>query len=784
MIDTLIFRWSQIMYMYYFLGFQIAAEWGERKVKDEEMLSPDEKEGNRRKEEEDKKMRKEKGRNIFLLALDGDVDFLPDSVLKVLDIMKKDEKIGAACGRIHPTGSGYMKWLQQYEYAFGHWMQKATEHILGCVLCSPGCFSLFRGEAVMDDNVMKTYTTLPTEAKHHIQYDQGEDRWLCTLMLKQGWRVEYTAASDSYTACPLTFKEFYNQRRRWMPSTLLNVIDLVRDWKDVVKKNDNISGAYMFYQLFNNIIGTTIGPGFIVLMLIGASSLAFGLTSTEALILNLVLVGFFIFSCMFMKRDHQIMIAQILTLVYAVMIIAVYVGVAIQISDDGPLSLSALACFFTLGSAILPAILHPQEFNDVFCFIIYLATVPSMYLLLTVYSFFNMDDSSWGTREVKAPEADKSGGGDKKAKKEGGVMGFFRNITSGTFKIPKLHHENEDKIQALADQMDRMEKMLIHANKGDLPDHIVKDLLKDVKVNTEEEKGGGQDEVDIKKNNEEKEPMSEEALQKAKLRWKKLRNDVKTRAANKRLESMELEFLGEAEGKSFWFNDEDGSPGGRINRERSPLLFSAKRDHLSDKEQFFWNNMIEKYLYPLNPTPDEKKRVADELKEFKTQVSLGFVLVNIMWVTAIFMLQAYQDVLGMRWPLGAKGPNLVFDQADLEKANVITLNYEYLQLDPIGLVFVVAFIVVICLMTIGMLMHRVVTLEQIVAHTKLRKKEVVAERPIDVLENMRADYREDKRRLGDGETMKEKVEYYLQTQERKLNQKHGKRNGILSRGGI
>ena len=132
----------------------------------------------------------------------------------------------------------------------------------------------------MDDNVMKTYTTLPTEAKHHIQYDQGEDRWLCTLMLKQGWRVEYTAASDSYTACPLTFKEFYNQRRRWMPSTLLNVIDLVSDWKEVVQKNDNISGAYMFYQLFNNIIGTTIGPGFIVLMLIGASSLAFGLTST------------------------------------------------------------------------------------------------------------------------------------------------------------------------------------------------------------------------------------------------------------------------------------------------------------------------------------------------------------------------------------------------------------------------------------------------------------------------------------------------------------------------
>ena len=186
-------------------------------------------------------------------------------------------------------------------------------------------------------------------------------------------------------------------------------------------------------------------------MLIGASSLAFGLTSTESLILNVGLVGFFIFSCMFMKGEHQIMIAQALTLVYAVMIIAVYVGVAIQISDDGPLSLSALACFFTLGSAILPALLHPQEFNDVFCFIIYLATVPSMYLLLTVYSFFNMDDSSWGTREVKTPESEKAVGEAKKAKNKGGAMGFFRNITSGNFKLPKLYNPTEDKIQATSD---------------------------------------------------------------------------------------------------------------------------------------------------------------------------------------------------------------------------------------------------------------------------------------------------------------------------------------------
>ena len=67
-----------------------------------------------------------------------------------------------------------MVWYQKFEYAIGHWLQKAAEHMLGCVLCSPGCFSLFRGSAIMDDNVMRTYATKSTEARHYVQYDQGE----------------------------------------------------------------------------------------------------------------------------------------------------------------------------------------------------------------------------------------------------------------------------------------------------------------------------------------------------------------------------------------------------------------------------------------------------------------------------------------------------------------------------------------------------------------------------------------------------------------------------------
>lgn len=60
-------RWSQIMYMYYFLGFHL--------------------EGNDKLTEAQKKLR---ARNTYLLALDGDVDFQPEAIIKLVDLMKRN----------------------------------------------------------------------------------------------------------------------------------------------------------------------------------------------------------------------------------------------------------------------------------------------------------------------------------------------------------------------------------------------------------------------------------------------------------------------------------------------------------------------------------------------------------------------------------------------------------------------------------------------------------------------------------------------------------------------
>lgn len=367
-------RWSQVMYMYYLLGYRIMQldASPERKM----VIA----------------------QNTYLMALDGDIDFQPNAVHVLVDRMKIDPDLGAACGRIHPIGKGPMVWYQLFEYAIGHWLQKSTEHVIGCVLCSPGCFSLFRGRALMENSVMKKYTTQSDQARHYVQFDQGEDRWLCTLILKQKYRVEYCAASDSYTHAPEGFNEFYNQRRRWIPSTMANIFDLLSDARQITKVNNSISMPYIVYQIVL-MFGTIIGPGTIFLMMVSAIVAVFAVDNYTAFVWNFIPLSIFMTVCYFCKQKYQLMTAFIISIVYSLIMMAVMVGVLIQVIEDGIMAPSSLFFITVALQIIVTGVLHPQEINALPAGIIYYITIPCMYMLLTIYSLFNMNDVSWGTRE-------------------------------------------------------------------------------------------------------------------------------------------------------------------------------------------------------------------------------------------------------------------------------------------------------------------------------------------------------------------------------------------------
>nr|XP_039248815.1 chitin synthase chs-2-like [Styela clava] len=271
--------------------------------------------------------------DTFILALDGDVDFQPDSLTYLLDQMKIGGNVGAACGRIHPIGSGPVVWFQKFEYAVGHWLQKTTEDVLGCVLCSPGCFSLIRSSALLTSNVAGSYTEISKNAKQKLQRDQGEDRWLCTLLLKAGYKIVYCAASDSFTYAPTTLKELFRQRRRWGPSTMANVLDVLLCAKLVIRKNNSITMVYIIYQLLL-MAATLLGPATVILVIQGAFQFVFGMSEVGGLLLALIPVIIYVIICYTTSCDFQIIVAQILTVLYAFVMMSVLVGVVAQMVDN------------------------------------------------------------------------------------------------------------------------------------------------------------------------------------------------------------------------------------------------------------------------------------------------------------------------------------------------------------------------------------------------------------------------------------------------------------------
>ncbi|KAJ0003674.1 hypothetical protein NQD34_008772 [Periophthalmus magnuspinnatus] len=388
-------RWSQVMYLYYLLGFKLMTKYYA-------LWKKGDTEGSLKKE-----IQKEK-HNTYLLVLDGDTDFQPTAVVLLVDRLKMYPRVGAACGRIHPTGTGPAVWFQKFEYAISHWLQKTAEHVFGCVLCSPGCFSLFRAEALMDDNVMKRYATKSMEASHYVQYDQGEDRWLCTLMLKQGWRVEYNAASDAYTNAPEEFKELYNQRRRWGPSTFANIVDLLGSTTALSKRNSSISRPFMFYQLFS-LISAILAPATICLMIAGSMSFMFRLHWSVALVLAVIPPAIYLGLCFKLKADTQITVAAVLSIMYAFLMLVVAMAIIGAMVKDK--TIFTPSSMFVIVMAIIyftTALMHPQEFPLVFYGFLYIICIPSAYLLLTIYSMVNLNNVSWGTRETKPAPGSKS----------------------------------------------------------------------------------------------------------------------------------------------------------------------------------------------------------------------------------------------------------------------------------------------------------------------------------------------------------------------------------------
>ena len=144
-----------------------------------------------------------------------------------------------------------------------------------------------------------------------------------------------------------------------MPSTLANIIELLGDYKRVIKNNNDMSIFYILYQVII-LIFTIIGPGMIFILLIAGTQTALGVVQTISIIINLILLLMFIIVCFVGKPDSQIFFAQILTIIYAMVMIAATLDMVVQIGVDRLSSPNLVPVCLVFGSILIAGLFHPQ----------------------------------------------------------------------------------------------------------------------------------------------------------------------------------------------------------------------------------------------------------------------------------------------------------------------------------------------------------------------------------------------------------------------------------------
>eukprot|EP00058_Branchiostoma_floridae_P006969 XP_002592457.1 hypothetical protein BRAFLDRAFT_68943 [Branchiostoma floridae] len=263
--------------------------------------------------------------NTYILMTDGDVKFKSEAVRSLLDIAVQNPSVGAVCARTHPIGSGPVAWYQIFDYAIAHWLGKTANNMMGTVLCCPGCFSVYRANAVRDG--LSEYSSHVKEANDFLVKDMGEDRWFCTLLIKHGWTLEYSAMTEDFTYCPETFEELFKQRRRWLLSSLVNPIIIAQIWKTIVVNNHNFSRPFLLYQILL-IVSSIVTPGTCLILVAGGVELAFGLSLEISMIVwSLATVAYGVV-CLYAQQNTQLKVLMMspLTLTY-LLVFGVVLGV-------------------------------------------------------------------------------------------------------------------------------------------------------------------------------------------------------------------------------------------------------------------------------------------------------------------------------------------------------------------------------------------------------------------------------------------------------------------------
>jgi len=290
----------------------------------------------------------------LVLTVDADTIVAKDALGHMATEMCKDSKIMGLCGetKISNKMSTWVTAIQVFEYFISHNQSKAFESLFGTVTCLPGCFSIYRIKAPRHDSgfwvpilanpdITERYSDNITNTLHKKNLlHLGEDRYLTSLLLKTFPKRKLVFLSKAHceTLVPDTFQILLSQRRRWINSTIHNLMELLLI--------NDLCGIFCFSMQF-----------LIFIELIGSVLLPLAITFTMYIIF-------------------------------------------ISIFSSPTPYLTLILLGIILGLPGLLIVLIGEDLNNFIYMAIYIVALPIWNFVLPVYAFWKFDDFSWGETRV------------------------------------------------------------------------------------------------------------------------------------------------------------------------------------------------------------------------------------------------------------------------------------------------------------------------------------------------------------------------------------------------
>ena len=562
--------------------------------------------------------------------------------------------------------------------------------------------------------------------------------------------MEYCAAADASTYAPETFREFYNQRRRWIPSTLANMMDLLSDYHRTVLVNDNISYLYMMYQAV--VMGASLlAPATVILMVAGAIHVVVGGNLYWLWLTVSIGAGvFYMIVCFKCTSDTQVTVAGYMSTCYAILMLAVTVGIVVQTSQDSWTSPNALFIMVITGIFLLAGLLHPEEFMCLIPGVLYFLCIPSGFLLMFIYSMLNMNIVSWGTREIPKIETISTvKKKERRARRKQAIDGIKKFISliccciknrcvawieSKAQPPPK----KDDIVKEIMAELGRIESGKPESQAGSsgyatprasIMAEVERRSSYDHQSSYEarsgyESRGSSHGRPGIGSNS-----ILEERQRSIVRQLDSIHKDM-----NRIYDTSSVPPAGQQQPQQRpppdkYKDSESLTYGQGGGRERDPYYSciqnepKVQRDdlvnpywltekelkrgpvrYLDGGESQFWQKLIEKYLYPLSTDKAHEAKLKVDLRSLRNNASFLFFMLNFLWLFIIFLLQVVQDQL--KETLYIRVP---------KRGSTEEKHFE-----PLSVAFLVFFALIILIQFISMLFHRYGTFLHILASTTLR----------------------------------------------------------------